>query len=93
MTNANKTDEAVKAYDKAIAADPTKAEAYYYKGIALLGKATVKGDKMIAPEGTAEAFNKYLELKPDGPLAEPAKQMLATIGAKVQTSYGTRKKK
>jgi tetratricopeptide (TPR) repeat protein len=93
LTNANKTEEAIAAYDKAIAANPQKPEPYYYKGIALLGKATFKGDKMVPVPGTADAFNKYLELAPDGSLAEPAKQMLASIGAPVTTSFGTGKKK
>ena len=91
FTNSNKSDEAIAAFDKAIKADPTKAAAYYWKGIALMGKATTKGDKMIAPEGTAEAFNKYLELDPTGQYAQPAKDMLAAIGATVQTTYGTQK--
>jgi tetratricopeptide (TPR) repeat protein len=93
LTNTNKPDEAIAAYDKAIAANPEKAESYYYKGIALLGKATIKGDKMVPAPGTAEAFNKYLELAPDGPLAEPAKQMLASVGATVTTSIGKKKTK
>ncbi len=91
--NGGKIDEAVAAYDKSIAADPNAADSYFRKGITLLGKATTKGDKMEAPPGTEEAFDKYLELAPDGPNAETAKQMLATIGAKVQTSYGKGKKK
>ena len=93
MTNAGKVDEGITAFDKAIAADPNRAEAYYWKGVNLIGKATLQGDKMVAPEGTAEAFNKYLELQPNGPFAEPAKQMLASIGASIETSYGTQKKK
>ncbi len=93
LTNAVKTEEANVAFDKAIAADPAKAEAYYWKGINLLSKATTKGDKMVAFPGTAEAFNKYLELKPDGQLAQQAKDLLATLGAPVQTSYGKMKTK
>jgi tetratricopeptide (TPR) repeat protein len=93
MTNAGKVDEGIAAFDKAIAADPTRADAYYWKGVNLIGKATLKGDKMVAPDGTAEAFNKYLELQPNGQFAEPAKQMLASIGASVQTSFGENKKK
>jgi hypothetical protein len=54
----------------------------------LLGKATTKGNKMEVPPGTAEAFNRYLELQPAGQFAEPAKQMLASIGATVETSFG-----
>ena len=93
LTNTGKVDEALQAFDKAIAADPNRAEAYYWKGVNLVGKATLKGNKMEAPPGTAEAFNKYLELQPNGPFADPAKQMLASIGAEVQTTYGKGKKK
>jgi tetratricopeptide (TPR) repeat protein len=92
LTNAGKGDEAIAAFDKCIAADPNKADAYYQKGVNLIGKATLQGDKTIAPPGTAEAFNKYLELQPTGPYADVAKQMLATIGASVETNYGTKKK-
>jgi tetratricopeptide (TPR) repeat protein len=92
LTNAGKVDDAIVAFDKVIAADPTKAEAYYWKGVNLIGKATLKGDKMIAPEGTAEAFRKYLELQPEGKLAQPAKDMLASIGATIETGFGTKKK-
>jgi tetratricopeptide (TPR) repeat protein len=91
LTNTGKIDEAIAAFDKALQADPTRADAYYWKGVDLMGKATTKGDKMVAPEGTAEAFNKYLELAPTGKYADPAKQMLASIGASVETSYGKTK--
>jgi tetratricopeptide (TPR) repeat protein len=93
LTNAGKVDDAIAAFDKVIAADPTKAEAYYWKGVNLIGKATLKGDKMVAPEGTAEAFQKYLELQPQGRMAQPAKDMLASIGATIETGFGTTKKK
>ena len=88
LTNTGKVDEANQAFDKAIQADPSKADAYYWKGVNLLGKATIKGNTMEAPPGTAEAFNKYLQLQPTGQFAEPAKQMLASIGAAVETSFG-----
>lgn len=91
LTNAGKVDDAITAFDKVIAADPTKAAAYYWKGVNLLGKATLKGDKMVAPEGTAEAFQKYLELEPEGKLAQPAKDMLASIGGTVETGFGKKK--
>jgi hypothetical protein len=57
----------------------------------MIGKATLQGDKMVAPAGTADAFNKYLELAPTGPYADVAKQMLASIGAPVQTRLGKKK--
>lgn len=91
LTNTGKVDDAIAAFDKCIAADPTRADAYYWKGVNMIGKATLKGDKMVAPEGTAEAFNKYLELQPNGQFADPAKQMLASIGAAVETQYGKKK--
>jgi len=81
-------DQATEAFDKAIAADPAYAEAYYQKAVNLLGKATLdKSNKMVAPPGTAESFNKYLELEPTGRHAEEVKGMLAYIGAEVQTTF------
>ena len=91
-TNSGKPDEANAAFDKCIAADPTRAEAYYQKGLNLLGKATLQGDKTVAPPGTAEAFQKYLEVAPTGPNADSAKALLASLGSTVETSFGTKKK-
>src|SRR6267378_1325925 len=48
LTNAGKVDDAISAFDKVIAADPSKADAYYWKGVNMIGKATLKGDKMVA---------------------------------------------
>ena len=94
LTNKNKPDEANAAFDKCLAADPTKADAYYWKGVNLVAKATVdKTGKMVAPDGTSEALNKYLELQPEGPYAQGAKDLLGSIGAAVQTSFGKEKKK
>lgn len=91
LTNTGKVDDAIAAFDKAIAADPNRADAYYWKGVNLIAKATLKGTQMVAPEGTADAFNKYLELQPNGQFADPAKQMLASIGANIETSFGKKK--
>src|ERR1039458_48514 len=94
LTNAGRADDAIAVWDKVIAADPTKAAAYYQKGVNLIGKETIGPDgKAIAPPGTAEAFQKYLDLDPTGPFAEGAKAMLASIGAPVETGFGTTKKK
>ena len=83
LTNAGKVDDAIVAFDKVIAADPNKADAYYWKGVNMIGKATLQGDKMVAPPGTSEAFQKYLELQPTGTYADAAKQMLTIIGGSV----------
>jgi len=91
LTNAGRVDDAIAAFDKVIAADPNKADAYYWKGVNLIGKATLQGDKMVAPSGTAESFQKYLELQPTGTYADAAKQMLASIGAPVEVGFGKKK--
>jgi len=88
-TDENSRKEAAAAFDKAIAADPNKADAYYWKGSNLMGMATADSSgKLVAPQGTAEAFQKYLELQPTGPHAEEAKQMLAALNQTVESSYG-----
>ncbi len=91
LTNTGKVDDAITAFDKAIELDPKRAAAYYWKGVNLIGKATMKDNKMVVPPGTADAFNKYLELDPTGKYADAAKQMLSSIGASVETSYGKSK--
>jgi len=92
LTNSGKVDDAIAAFDKVIAIDPNRAEAYYWKGVNLMGKATTgKDGKVVAAPGTEEAFQKYLELKPDGSNADAAKAMLASLGTTVETSYGKSK--
>lgn len=93
LTNSGRADDANAAFDKCIAADPTKAEAYYQKGLNLLAKATLgPGGKQVPAPGTVEAFQKYLELAPAGPNAQNAKDLLASLGSSVETSFGTKKK-
>ncbi|HEX2331373.1 MAG TPA: tetratricopeptide repeat protein [Candidatus Angelobacter sp.] len=92
--NSGNTDGALAACDKAIAADPKKADAYFIKGSLMMGQGKLdSGGKYTAPEGTAEALNKYLELAPDGQHANDVKQMLTAIGAKIETNYKSGKKK
>ena len=64
----------------------------------LVGQATLAPDgKIIAPPGTVEAFQKYLQLAPDGKSAQSAKEMLAQLGGTIDTTYkgpaATKKKK
>jgi hypothetical protein len=57
-----------------------------------MGMATFnKENKMIVPDGTAEAYQKYLELKPAGPHAQEAKDMLTALNSTVETSFGNKK--
>lgn len=94
MSRAGQTDATVQAADKAIAADPNKAIPYYLKGQALINKATVdpKTQKIVAPPGCEEAYQKYLELDPNGQFAGDARNILAEMGATVKNSYKAGKK-
>ncbi len=87
-------DETVGAADKVIALDPSHAIAYYLKGKSLIGKSTIdpKTQKLIAPPGCVEAYNKYLELAPTGPMAPEVKQILAEMSTTQKTTYKAPKK-
>ena len=88
LVNNNQSEPAGAAFKKAIEADPKYADAQYQYGIYLIGKATLGADGKYDPvPGTREAFQAYLELKPDGPFAESCKGMLATLSGAVDTSY------
>ena len=88
LVNSGQNEPAGEAFKKAIDIDPNYADAQYQYGVFLLSKATVAADGKVTPVGgTAEAFQKYLQLKPDGPFADSAKQMLATLGTTLDTSY------
>lgn len=92
--NSGNAQEGIPACDNAITADPNNANAYFLKGSLMMQQSKQgKDGKLEAPDGTAEALNKYLELDPDGPHANDAKQMLQFIGAKIETTYKAGKKK
>jgi len=85
---ANSIDAAGAAADKAIAADPNRADAYYIKGQALITKATVdKAGKVVAPPGCAEAYQKFLELQPEGQRADEVRALLTSMGQTINTKY------
>jgi tetratricopeptide (TPR) repeat protein len=68
--------------NKALAADPTRAKLYYFKAQALTTQATVdpKTNKLILPPGCLEAYQKYLELDPNGQFAADTKSILTAAG-------------
>jgi tetratricopeptide (TPR) repeat protein len=88
LVNAGQSEPASEAFKKAIELDPNHAESYYQWGVYLIGKASISADGKVTPvAGTIEAFQKYLQLAPDGQFAESAKGMLASMDAKVDTAY------
>jgi tetratricopeptide (TPR) repeat protein len=88
LVNAGQYDPAAEAFKKAIELTPTYADSYYQLGVCLSSKMTTGADgKVSAPPEMAQAFQKYLELAPTGKDAQGAKDMLAMLGANVQTQY------
>lgn len=94
MDRNGKVDETVAAADKATAADPNRAIAYYLKGKALVTKASVdpKTNKIIVPPGCAEAYQKYLDLQPNGQFAPEIKSIMTEMQMTVKTTYKAGKK-
>jgi tetratricopeptide (TPR) repeat protein len=84
--NLKRGQEAVAACDLAISYDPKMAEAYYIKGAILFGKASMEHGKYVAPPGTLESLNKYLEFAPLGEHVRTVNQMLKQLGEQTQTS-------
>ena len=82
------------AADKAIQANPSDPLPYYLKGQALIAKASVdpKTQRIVLPPGCGEAYQKYLELDPNGPYSADVKGILESAGQKVSTSYKATKK-
>jgi tetratricopeptide (TPR) repeat protein len=89
LVNSGQTGPAADAFKKAIELTPTYADAYYQYGVSLVGQAKIDPatGKVTPVPGTVEAFQKYLELQPNGPWAEPSKQMLESMNASVQTNF------
>ncbi len=86
---ANNADAQVAAADEAIKVAPTDALLYYLKGQGLVSKATIdpKTQRIVLPEGCAEAYQKYLELEPNGQFAGEVQGILQQAGQKVTSTY------
>jgi tetratricopeptide (TPR) repeat protein len=76
------SDAQLAAAEKAIALDPARAALFYFKGQALVSKASIdpKTQQMILPPGCADSYQKYLELDPNGPYSADAKGVLTAAG-------------
>jgi tetratricopeptide (TPR) repeat protein len=95
LYNAGQMDAALDAANKAIAADPNQADAYFIKGQALVTKSTVdpKTNKLTAPPGCVEAYDKFLALVPNDPKVPQVKAVLASLGETIDTNYKAPKKR
>lgn len=100
LYNAGRVGEAVTPLRKATELEPANPDQWYLLGAALVNTMEFKkeGDKMlpVVPPGTAEAYQKYLELAPSGKFAADAKSGLDTLqalGVGIPTKVLTRKKK
>jgi len=80
--NAGKYADAAAACDKSVAADATKADAWFYKGAALYKTGKMENGKQTVPGGTAEALNKYLQVDPNGVHVGEVKVMFVAMGQK-----------
>jgi tetratricopeptide (TPR) repeat protein len=83
LYNVGKMKEAVEPLKKATELDPKSAQAWYLLGAALVGSMDYKqvGSKLevqVQP-GTVEAYQKALELDPNGPYGQQAKQGLEAL--------------
>lgn len=85
--NLKRNDDAVAACDKAIAADPTTADAYFVKASVLFGQGTVEHGRYSPPPGTREALNKYLQYAPFGQHARDARAMIDQLNSEVDAHH------
>ncbi len=90
LMNTGQVDAAGVAFKKSVDLNPKYAIAQYQYGLTLLGKAQIGADgKITPPAGTKEAFQAYLDLEPNGPNAQPAKDMLASFDQAIETNYAS----
>jgi len=100
LYNANKLGDAVEPFQKSVALDPNNAQTWYLLGASLVYKMTTKrvGDKdeVILAPGTVEAYQKAVDLDPNGQWGAQAKQgleQLQAIAPGIDIKVNVKKKK
>jgi tetratricopeptide (TPR) repeat protein len=100
LYQAGRMQEAVEPLQKATQIDPKSAQGWYLLGACLVASADYKqvGDKMevTLKPGTVEAYQKAIELDPNGPYGAQAKQGLEAVQqltGGIETKVGNKKKK
>jgi tetratricopeptide (TPR) repeat protein len=100
LYQAGRMQDAVEPLEKATTADPKNAQGWYLLGACLVASADYKqvGDKMevTLKPGTVEAYQKAIDLDPNGPYGAQAKQGLEAVQqltGGIETKVGGKKKK
>jgi tetratricopeptide (TPR) repeat protein len=100
LYNAGRLKESVEPLKKATDLDPKNAQTWYLLGAALVGAMETKqvGNKLefIIQPGTVEAYQKAVDLDPNGPWGQQAKQGLEglqQIAPGIDTKLNVKKKK
>jgi tetratricopeptide (TPR) repeat protein len=85
----------VSAAEEAIKTDPNDAILYYIKGQGLVQNATIdpKTQRIVLPDECTAAYQKYLDLAPNGPYAQEVAGILSQAGQKISSSYKAGKSK
>jgi tetratricopeptide (TPR) repeat protein len=100
LYNANRLGDAVEPLQKSAELDPKNAQTWYLLGASLVYKMTTKkvGDKeeVVFAPGTIEAYQKAIELDPNGPYGQQAKaglEQLQLMAPGIDTKVSVKKKK
>ncbi len=100
LSNKGRMKDAISPLQKATTADPKDAQSWFMLGNALTATIEPKqeGDKMtyLIPPGTADAYQKAIDLAPGTPVAKQAQDALDGLNAMSggqDTTVGARKKK
>ena len=100
LYNANRLGDAVEPFQKSAELDPKNPQTWYLLGASLVYKMTTKkvGDReeVIFAPGTIEAYQKAVELDPNGTWGQQAKQgleQLQLMAPGIDTKVNMRKKK
>jgi tetratricopeptide (TPR) repeat protein len=95
LYQANRMKEAIEPLQKATTLDPKNAQAWYLLGVALVNTMEFKteGDKItpVMQPGTLEAYQKAIDLDPNGQVGAQAKQgleQLQAMGLGITTKVG-----
>jgi len=100
LYNVNRLGDAVEPLQKSVALEPNSAQTWYLLGASLVYKMTTKRvgnkDEVVLAPGTVEAYQKALELDPNGPWGAQAKEglvQLQAIAPGIDISVSNKKKK